>query len=234
MSIPVCITIRKHVKHLTVNQLSNQATAKQLHSSLTSFGYTCQQSLKIYKHIFNTYFNNKKQLSECVLPSCSQRCRVVSGAEAEAWAGSAGQRHPVSGSQLENAGSHCCRCRLATDSDGQWTECGPKLPEPTSDRQRIKEQQWIKSCQRSHTIIYEIHLLSSGSYPANFVTITSISTHHVHQSFAVALDDNDVLSLQFWETIFRSCKTLPHCLPCWGMKRETFSRWHNSILCIRD
>lgn len=150
----MCVTVRKHVKHLTVNQLSNQATAKQLHSSLTSFGYTSQQSLKIHTQTyFNPQTSNKKQFLQCVSPSCSHRCRVVSGGEAEAWAGSAGLHHPVAGSQLVNAGSRCCRCRLATDSDGLWTECGPKLPEPTSDRQN-KEQNWIKSCQCSHTIIY--------------------------------------------------------------------------------
>lgn len=136
----MCITVRKHVKHLAVNQLSNQATAQQFHSSLTNFCYTCQQSLKT-QTCLNTQAINKKLFLQRASPSCSHRCRVVSGGEAEVRAGSAGQHHPVSGSPLVTAGSHCCRCRLATDSDDLWTGCGPKLPEPTSDRgkNRIKQ-----------------------------------------------------------------------------------------------
>lgn len=51
LSIPVCVTVRKHVKHLTVNHLSNQATAEQLHGALAGFGYTRQQSLKTHTGI---------------------------------------------------------------------------------------------------------------------------------------------------------------------------------------
>lgn len=49
--------------------------------------------------------------------------------------GSEGQHRPVSSSPLATAGSHCCRCKPTTDSDGLWTGSGPTPPEPTSDRQ---------------------------------------------------------------------------------------------------
>lgn len=53
-----------------------------------------------------------------------------------------------------------------------------------------------------------------GSYPANFVAIAGIPTHHLHESLAIALNNSQVLSLQFGETIFWGREPLPHCFPC--------------------
>lgn len=65
-------------------------------------------------------------------------------------------------------------------------------------------------------------MLLYGSYPANFVAVTGVPTHDLHESLAIALNDSEVLSLQFGETIFGGCETLPHCLPCWKGEEEDF------------
>lgn len=49
ISVPVCITVWNHVKHLTLYQLCHQPTAQQIHSPLTRLCHTCQQSLKTQK-----------------------------------------------------------------------------------------------------------------------------------------------------------------------------------------
>lgn len=56
------------------------------------------------------------------------------------------------------------------------------------------------------------------------MAVTSVPTHHLHQSLAIALNDSEVLSLQFGETIFRGCETLPHCLPRWRDGEGDFVR----------
>lgn len=74
--------------------------------------------------------------------------------------------------------------------------------------------------------------VDDGSYPANFMAVAGVSTHHLHEGFAVALNDSKVLSLQFGETIFWGCETLPHCLPCCEDEEADFHRWPRENLNI--
>lgn len=43
--LPVRVAVRNHVKHLTLHQLRQQATAQQLHGSLAGLCHAGQQSL---------------------------------------------------------------------------------------------------------------------------------------------------------------------------------------------
>lgn len=51
-SLPVCITVRNHVKHLALNELSHQPTTKELHCSLTRLGHTSEESLEAHRTNF--------------------------------------------------------------------------------------------------------------------------------------------------------------------------------------
>lgn len=59
-------------------------------------------------------------------------------------------------------------------------------------------------------------------YPAYFMAVTGIPTHNLHESLAIAFNDRQVLSLQFGESIFRSCETLPHSFPSCNNKTIMF------------
>lgn len=186
-STPVCVAVRNHVKHLTLYQLRHQPTAQELHGALTGLRHTCQQSLKTCRRVWTLILiktdRNMVSLSLSLSvyassPSCSHRCRVVWGGGAAVWAGSAGQHRPASGSPRATAGSHCCRCKPATDSGGLWTGSGPTLPEPASEETRIRPAEvWSTvKAQLAHFSVFKLNLsyaCLSSHYFAMFLEIES-------------------------------------------------------------